>query len=306
MDPGNGDGAADEGAVFLRGLSRPHGMAIRDGYFYVATPTNVYRYPYLVGDFAPLGPGELVGEEFSLGDGRGHWTRNIVIAPDGQSFYVSVGSRSNIGVEDSPRATVQRFGIDGRNQTTFASGLRNPVGITTHPNTGEVYVVVNERDAFGDRLVPDYFTRVREGEFFGWPFAYVGPHPAPKLGPERPDLVAETVPPDVMFEAHSAPLGLAFYDHTEFPSQYWGGAFVALHGSWNSSVPTGYKVVYVPFKGDRPEGGYVNFLTGFRVGETSPARVWGRPVGVAVAKDGSLLIADDVGQVIWRVSYEPN
>ena len=301
----DGDGVADEGGVFLNDLFQPHGMAIHDGFFYVATPTEVTRYPYSEGAFAPDGPGERVGGAYSLGDGRGHWTRNIAVAPDGENFFVAVGSRSNNSIEEAPRATVQRFSIDGEQQATFATGLRNPVGIAFHPDTGELYVVVNERDNFGDRLVPDYLTRVRDGEFFGWPYAYVGPHAAPGLGDRRPDLVAATVAPDVMFEAHSAPLGLAFYDRDGFPERYRGGAFVALHGSWNSSVPTGYKVVFVPFADGRPAGGYENFVTGFRVGDIAPARVWGRPVGVAVAADGSLLIADDVGQVIWRVSYGP-
>jgi glucose/arabinose dehydrogenase len=172
-----------------------------------------------------------------------------------------------------------------------------------YPGTDDLYVTVNERDGLGDSLPPDYLTRIRQGEFFGWPYAYTGPHPDPDYGAKRPDLVAKTKTPDVLFEAHSAPLGLVFYDASQFPPEYRGDAFVALHGSWNSSRPTGYKIVRVRFHNGRPENGYEDFLTGFWDGSTSPASVWGRPVGLAVARDGSLLIADDTGGVVWRVSY---
>jgi glucose/arabinose dehydrogenase len=200
---------------------------------------------------------------------------------------------------------VQRFAADDGGQATFAAGLRNPVGIAFYPGTTELYVVVNERDGLGDGLVPDYLTRLAPGGFYGWPHAYLGANPDPDFGPRRPDLVAATLVPDVLFQSHSAPLGLVFYDARQFPQSYRGDAFVALHGSWNAAQPTGYKVVRVPFKNGRPIGGYENFATGFWARGKTSARVWGRPAGLAVAADGSLLIADDVGQVVWRVRYAP-
>lgn len=304
----DGDGQADVREVFLRGLNRPHGLAIHRGYLYIGEPTRIVRVPYRPGDLKPTGKKEVFGGSGSLGSGGGHWTRNIVFAPDGKSFYVSVGSRGNVGIEAEPRATVQRFNLEGGaangdGQTTFAAGLRNPVGIDFHPDTGELYVVVNERDGLGDGLVPDYLTRVREGEFFGWPYAYIGANPDPDYGDREPELIASTVVPDVLFQSHSAPLGLVFYDGGMFPDVYRGDAFVALHGSWNASQPTGYKVVRVPFKNGRPQGSYENFAVGFWSKGRSPARVWGRPAGLAIARDGSLLIADDVDQSIWRISY---
>ena len=305
----DGDGQADLREVFLRGLNRPHGLAIHQGYLYIGEPTRIVRVPYRPGDLKPTGKKEVFGGSGSLGSGGGHWTRNIVFAPDGKSFYVSVGSRDNVGVEAEPRATVQRFNMEGGaagggGQTTVAAGLRNPVGIDIHPDTGELYVVVNERDGLGDGLVPDYLTRVRKGEFFGWPYAYIGPNPDPDYGDREPDLIASTVVPDVLFQSHSAPLGFVFYDGSMFPEAFRGDAFVALHGSWNASQPTGYKVVRVPFENGRPQGWYENFAVGFWSKGRSPARVWGRPAGLALARDGSLLIADDVDQSIWRISYE--
>ena len=192
----------------------------------------------------------------------------------------------------------------GGNQATFASGLRNPIGIDFHPDTAELYVVVAERDGMGDELVPDYFTRIRDGEFFGWPYAYIGPNPQPLLGEQRPDLVAASREPDVLFQSHSTPLGLVFYDGSSFPAGYRGDAFVALHGSFNTAEPRGYMVVRVPFEGGRPLGYYEAFATGFWVSGEDTANVVGRPVGLAVAKDGSLLVADDGGNRIWRISYD--
>jgi glucose/arabinose dehydrogenase len=198
---------------------------------------------------------------------------------------------------------VQEFKADGSGQRTFAAGLRNPVGIAFYPGTSDLYVVVNERDGLGDGLVPDYLTRVQEGGFYGWPYAYIGRNPQPDYAERRPDLVQKTLVPDLLFESHSAPLGLVFYDGAQFPAVFRGGAFVALHGSWNAGKPTGYKVVFVPFRDKRPVGHYENFAVGFWAAGQQRAQVWGRPAGLAVAADGSLLIADDVGQTIWRVSY---
>lgn len=241
----DGDGRADLKEAFLRGLIRPHGLAIHDGYLYIGEPSRIIRVPYEPGDLKAGGNTETVGGNHPLGSGGGHWTRNIAF----------------------------------------------------HPDTDELYVVVNERDGLGDGLVPDYLTRVREGDFFGWPYAYIGPNPDPDFGEDEPGLVARTVAPDVLFQSHSAPLGLVFYDGDMFPESYRGDAFVALHGSWNASRPTGYKVIRVPFRNGRPEGWYENFAVGFWTKGSRTARVWGRPAGLAIAKDGSLLIADDVDQV---------
>ena len=301
----DGDGIAEVARTYISGLDRPHGLAIVAGYLYVTTPTTILRYPRRPGEVTPAGPPQGLGGRNPLGDGQGHFTRNLAIAPDGRQIFVAVGSRTNLSAEAAPRATIQSFDINGTAQQTFAAGLRNPVGLAFRPGSNDLYTVVNERDGYGDGLVPDYFTVARQGDFFGWPFAYLGPHPSQGvLGLQRPDLVLSAKAPDVLFEAHSAPLGLAFYEGGQFPAEYRGDAFVALHGSWNSGRPTGYKVVRIPFGPDgRPTGEYVNFATGFWVGGDKTAEVFGRPVGLAIAADGALLIADDVGNVIWRVSY---
>jgi glucose/arabinose dehydrogenase len=208
-----------------------------------------------------------------------------------------------VAEEEPPRATIRVFAADGSGGRTFASGLRNPVGIAIRPGSDELWAVVNERDGLGDGLVPDYLARVREGAFHGWPYAYAGPNPDPDFGAKRPDLVAATVVPDVLFESHSAPLGLVFYEGAQFPDEYRGDAFVALHGSWNRSRPTGYKVVRVPFEDGRPVGGYENFAVGFWIEGEETARVWGRPAGLALGGDGSLLVADDAGGTVWRIRW---
>jgi len=324
------DGTADVRSVYLSGLHRPHGLAFHGGYLYIGETTQIRRVRYKNGALETSNPIEMVTSKGSLGDGKGHWTRNIVFEPDGSHFFVAVGSRSNRNAEDTPRASVQRFALDGSDQSTFAGGLRNPVGIAIYPGTGDLYVVVNERDGLGDGLVPDFLTQVQEGGFYGWPYAYLGSRPDPKYEGQKVDLVKRTIEPDVLFEAHSAPLGLVFYNSDQFPNEYVGDAFVAFHGSWNASSPTGYKIVRVPFVNGRPAGWYENFAVGFRIENRSwldslasvdsikdAARwaksllfqdevpiVWGRPAGLAIGKDGSLLIADDVG-TIWRIRYEP-
>ena len=298
----DGDGVAESRAVFISGLNVPHGLVAREGFLYVADVDGVWRFGYSLMRDEPTRPAEMVTAPGALGGTNGHVTRGLVFGPD--RFFVSVGSASNINIEAAPRATVQVFDNDGRNQATFATGLRNPVGIDFHPNTGELYVVVAERDGMGDELVPDFFTRIREGEFFGWPYAYIGANPQPGLGDLRPDLVAESREPDILFQAHSTPLGLTFYDGESFPPAYRGDAFVALRGSFNAAEPRGYMVVRVPFEDGRPKGYYEAFATGFWVSGEATADVVGRPVGLAVAPDGSLLVADDVGNRIWRISYE--
>lgn len=299
----DGDGRAEYINTYLKRRGRPHGLALHDGNLYVANIMGVWAYPYSPSAVAPTGEAVAVTRAGAFGVLGGHWTRNVVFSPDGDRFFVAIGSYGNIGVEPEPRATVQVFDADGGNQRTFAAGLRNPVGIAVYPGSDDVYVVVNERDGLGDELVPDYLTRIQDGDFFGWPYAYIGDNPQPGFAEKRRDLVERTKIPDLLFRSHSAPLGLVFYDSDQFPASYRGDAFVALHGSWNAAKPRGYMVVRVPFKDGRPAGHYEAFATGFWAEGIRRAKVWGRPAGLAVAKDGSLLIADDVGGAIWRVSY---
>lgn len=297
----DGDGQSEGMSLVATGLNQPHGMAFHGGALYIADLDHVWRLPWpMIGRPAPV----PITPKGALGDGGGHWTRNIAISPDGKKIHVAIGSRSNIGIEEAPRATVMEFNIDGSGGRALASGLRNPVGISFRPGTSELWTVVNERDGLGDGLVPDYLARVDEGGFFGWPYSYIGKNPQPGYEGQRPDLVGAAKIPDILFRAHSAPLGLAFYDGTQFPEDYRGDAFVALHGSWNSSRAEGYMVARVKFKNGRPAGGYEAFASGFLRSDGPAIEAWGRPVGLAVAKDGSLLIADDSANAIWRISYE--
>ena len=305
------DGHADEIVPFVTGLDGPHGLALRDGYLYIADLRGIWRLPYLAGQRRAVGAPERITPPGAFGGAGGHWTRNIAFDTEGRYIYAAIGSASNISEESAPRATVTRFNMDGSGGRTFAGGLRNPVGIAVHPKTGALYTVVNERDGMGDGLVPDFLTRVQDGEFYGWPYAYIGPNPQPGFAERRPDLVQQSIVPDVLFQAHSAPLGLVFADSDQFPQDWRDDALVALHGSWNAARPTGYKVVRVPFENGRPTGGYENFVTGFWVDTAegwsggNTAQVIGRPAGLALARDGSLLIADDAANVIWRVRRQP-
>lgn len=281
-------------SVFADGFARPYGLVLRDDHVFVADVEAVWRLP-MAG-----GPRQQVTPDGALGAAAGHWTRNIAFSPDGRTLFVAIGSWGNIDHEAPPRATVQAFDYDpvsatATNQRTFASGLRNPVGLAVHPDTGALYTVVNERDGMGDGLVPDYLTRLEAGQFYGWPDAWLGPHPQPKF-PADPDMVARTVAPDVLFKAHSAPLGLTFWD---------GDALVAFHGSWNRSSPTGYLVARVPFENDRPVGHYEIFATGFRLNGGDRATVWGRPTGVTVTPDDALLVSEDAAGTIWKITREP-
>jgi glucose/arabinose dehydrogenase len=301
----DGNGTADEKHHLITGLQTPNGIALRHPYLYVADLRAVWRYQYKAGRNSVEGRPRQMTEDGVLGDQQGHWNRTLALEPDGKHFYVAIGSRDNLTEEAPPRATIQQFDAGGKNQKTFASGLRNPTAIAFHPMTGELYTVVNERDGLGDDLVPDYLTKVEEGDFFGWPYAYLGKNPDPKFGDRRPDLVAATKSPEVRFRAHSAPVGLAFYTGGQFPEQYLGDAFVAMHGSWNSSEPRGYTVVRALFQDGEPTGVYEIFLAGFLIENSERPATYGRPAGVVVAGDGALLVSDDSAGVIWRVSYPP-
>jgi glucose/arabinose dehydrogenase len=297
----NHDGKVDGAFTFARGLERPHGLAFHDGALYVGDLNAVWKLAYKDGA-TQRGNQQRITQQ-SFGGKGGHSTRDVAIGPDGTP-YVAIGSAGNVETTDPPtRASVQKVGASGL-LSTFASGLRNPVGIVFQPGTDNLWVTVNERDGLGDDLPPDYATHVEAGAFYGWPYAYIGPHPDPGFGSKRPDLVKTTKVPDVLFQAHSAPLGLVFYEGSRFPADYKGDAFVAFHGSWNSGHPHGYKVVRIHFANGKPAGGYEDFVTGFWDEKTSPAHVYGRPAGLLVARDGSLLIADDAGRTIWRVAYK--
>ncbi|HEY4134033.1 MAG TPA: sorbosone dehydrogenase family protein [Alphaproteobacteria bacterium] len=299
----DGDGKAEESTVFAEGFDYPHGLAVHGDALYVGDRAGVWRVAYAAGMQKATTKPQRITPDGAFGSSGGHATRNVVFSPDGSKFYVSIGSAGNIAEEPAPRATIQEFAADGSHQRTFATGLRNPVGISFYPGSNNLFTVVNERDMLGDGLVPDYLTRVQDGGFYGWPYSYIGSHPQPGFADKKPDLVKKAIVPDMLFESHSAPLGLAFYAGDKFPAKYRGGAFIGLHGSWNAGNPRGYTVAFVPFENGKPASHYEVFMSGFWVDGASTAQVMGRPVGVVTAKDGSLLIADDVANVVWRVSY---
>jgi glucose/arabinose dehydrogenase len=308
----DGDGTADETSTFAdasNGLDIPFGMAFTDTHFFVGNTNAVLRFPYGKGQARLDGRGETIAD-LPGGGYNQHWTRNVRVAPDGAHLFVTVGSQSNNDMEPPPRASVLRMALDGSGRETFADGLRNPVGLDFEPRTGDVYVTVNERDLLGDDLVPDYLTRIQRGDFFGWPWAYLAPA---RLDPRwtlegastNPAAVARTKTPDVLIQAHSAALGLAFYRGDAFPPKYRSGAFVACRGSWNRNRGVGYEIAFVPFGDDgRPRGSYEPFVTGFLVEPDRPA-TWGRPVGVLVLPDGSLLFTEEENQRIYRVAHRP-
>ena len=315
--------------VFASGLNRPYGMAFyppgpEPRYLYVASTDRVVRFPYSAGDRRSAGPAETVLA--GLPTGGGHWTRDIAFSADGQRMYVAVGSRSNVGQDmgasspddiaalertagtgaawgrEADRAAVLVADPDGRNLRHFANGIRNCSGLAIQPADGSLWCATNERDGLGDNLPPDYATRVGEGQFFGWPWFYIGDNPDPRHAGRRDDLRGRVAVPDVLIQPHSAPLGITFYDGETFPPEYRGDAFVALHGSWNRQGPTGYKVVRLRFEDGRPTGVYEDFMTGFVL---SREAVWARPVGVAVGGDGALYVSEDGNGSIWRVAPRP-
>jgi glucose/arabinose dehydrogenase len=293
------DGKFQQRFTFASGLTQPFGMALWKDYLYVAQTGEVVRFKYKPGQTAAEGKPEHIADLTPSGYNQ-HWTRDIAFNPSGTKMYVTVGSSVNDSPESDPRrAAISEYNPDGSGHRIFASGLRNAVGIAFEPKAGQLWATVNERDGLGDNLPPDYFTSVQDGGFYGWPYAYIGKNPDPENGNKRPDLVQKTIVPDVLIQAHSAALGLAFYGGKMFPSEYQGDAFISLHGSWNRAEPTGFKIVRVRMKDGKPVGGYDDFITGW----FTDGKVWGRPVGLLVMQDGSLLIMDDGGKRIWRVTY---
>lgn len=302
----NGDGSPDKRIEFATDLNSNFGMLILDGYFYVANTDGLYRWPYTEGDDKLKGDGEKI-LELPAGGYNNHWTRNLLVSPDKSKIYVSVGSASNVGEhgidEEERRANILQINPDGSGEKIFASGLRNPVGMDWNPANGELWTAVNERDELGDNLVPDYITSVKEGGFYGWPFSYFGQIKDPRWKDDpHEELVQKAIVPDVPVGNHTASLGLAFYTGNAFPQKYHNGAFVGQHGSWNRSEFAGYKVLFVPFNNGKP-GQPEDFLTGF-IRDGDGSKVHGRPVGVTVLPDGSILVADDSAGVIWQVSAQ--
>jgi glucose/arabinose dehydrogenase len=302
----DGDGRFELQAVLLNGLNQPFGMVMLNGYLYVANTDRVVRYAYALGDTAILGSPTKVAD-LPAGGYNNHWTRNIVASPPGDAIYVSVGSQTNhdeegLDAKQPHRAAILRMKPDGSGLRVFASGLRNPNGMDWAPGTQTLWTVVNERDLLGDDLVPDFLTSVSDGAFYGWPYSYFGRHEDPRQKGKRPDLVAKAVVPDMAIGAHTASLGLLFYRGTSFPARFRGGAFIGQHGSWNRSKFSGYAVTFVPFANGRPSGAMQPFLTGFIASEER-SEVHGRPVGIAMLADGSLLVADDAGNRVWRVRH---
>ena len=298
----DGDGVADVRTVFLKDLHSPFGMALIGRTFYVANADAIVKFPYVEGETA-INAQPVKFTDLPAGINH-HWTKNIVASKDGNKLYASVGSNSNIaenGMEaEKNRAAILEVDVASGEKRLFASGLRNPVGMGWNPVTGELWTSVNERDELGNDLVPDYMTSVKDGGFYGWPYSYYGQHVDKRVEPQRPDLVEKAIKPDYALGAHTASLGFTFYEGKMFP-QFKNGALIGQHGSWNRKPRSGYKLIFVPFKGGAPSGLPQDILTGF-VSEKEEA--WGRPVGVAVAKDGAVLMADDVGNIIWRVSKE--
>jgi glucose/arabinose dehydrogenase len=298
----DGDGVADVKKVFAEGLTRPYGMTLVGNTLYVANDNGVVSFPYSTGDLQVQGTGTKV---FDLPGGpiNHHWTKNVTASPDGTKLYATVGSNSNIGDNGMPaeagRAAIWEYDLASKQTRIFASGLRNPSGLDFEPVTGALWTDVNERDEIGPDLPPDYMTSVKDGGFYGWPYSYWGQHVDDRVKPQRPDLVTKAITPDYALGAHTASLGLVFYRADAFPAQYHGGAFVGQHGSWNRKPLNGYRVVFVPFANGRPQAPAQVFLTGFLNAQN---QIQGRPVGVAVDKTGALLVADDVGGVVWRVA----
>ena len=303
---GNNDGKFEVRETFLDNLHQPFGMLIIDNFFYVANTDGLYKYPYKKDQTSLKNvEGEKI-VDLPAGGYNNHWTRNIIANKAKDNIYISVGSSSNVGEhgmeEEVRRANIIVVNLDGSNERIFASGLRNPVGMDWNPVNGELWSAINERDELGDNLVPDYATSIKEGGFYGWPYSYYGQIEDPRLAGKAPELVEKAIIPDVALGNHTASLGFAFYNGTAFPEKYRHGAFVGQHGSWNRSVLSGYKVVFIPFENGKPMPPE-DFLTGF-IADESTSDVYGRPVAVTITPQGDLLVNDDSGNVIWKVNYE--
>jgi glucose/arabinose dehydrogenase len=306
------DGKPEQVSVFAAGLQRPYGIAFyppgpAPQWLYIGNTNSVVRFPYKSGDLKAGGEAQVMVSE--LPAGGGHWTRALVFSADGKRLFVAVGSATNVDDPDTNSAEFHRANIleytpDGKFVRVYASGIRNPGGgLAVNPQTGELWCSTNERDGLGDNLVPDYVTHVQEGGFYGWPWYYIGGNQDPRHAGKHPELKSKVLVPDVLLQPHNASLGFSFYDGMQFPAEYRGDIFAAQHGSWNKSTRTGYEVVRIPLQNGRATGEYEDFLTGF---VTSDGQVWGRPVSVAVAKDGSLFVTDDGSKSIWRVSHLAN
>lgn len=310
---GTKDGKVETTSEFATGLTKPFGIALyppgpNPQYVYIANTGSVVRFPYSNGDLKARGKAQTIVPDLPGGGllrGGGHWTRDIAFSRDGKKMFVSVGSHSNVDDPDTHKAEFHRadileFNPDGSGLRVYASGIRNPVGIAINPQTGELWCSVNERDMLGDNLVPDYITHVQDGGFYGWPWYYIGGHQDPRLAGKHPELKDKVIVPDVLLQPHDASLEMTFYEGRQFPEAYRGNIFASEHGSWNKAARAGYEVIRVPLTNGHASGEYEDFLTGF---VTAEGEVWGRPVGVAVASDGSLLVSDDGSKSIWRVSY---
>lgn len=302
----NGDGKPEVQNRYLAGLNQPFGMLLLNDFFYVANTDGLWRYPYKEGETENSSKGEKI-LELPAGGYNNHWTRNIISNHDGSKIYISIGSASDHAEhgmkEEEFRANILEINPDGSGKRVVAAGLRNPVGMDINPNTNELWTVVNERDELGDNLVPDYLTKVKDGGFYGWPYSYFGQNLDPRIKPEdqEPELVSKAIVPDLPLDAHSASLGLVFYDHQVLPEKYRNGAFVTQHGSWNRSAFTGYRVAFVPFNNRSLAGPAEDFITGF-IADAEKGEVYGRPVAVAITKEGHLLITDDASDTIWFLS----
>lgn len=297
-----GDPSNTSREVFAEGLNLPFGIAFQNDYVYVANTNEVVRFRFDPKTSKRLGNSEHILDLPGLGY-HGHWTRSLAFSADGRRLFVSVGSETNISIEkDSRRAAILSIDPDGSNMRVFASGLRNAVGIAVNPETAQLWAAVNERDDLGEDLPSDFFTQVVENGFYGWPYSYLGQHVDNRVS-ARPDLIATAITPELLLGAHVAPLQAAFYDKQQFPSEYANGAFIAEHGSSNRRIRTGYVVDFVPFHAGRPSGSVQAFMTGF-LPDASRKEVYGCPVGVAVNHGGSLLVSDDCGKVIWKISYK--
>ncbi len=298
----DGDGVADVRSVLLDGLNSPIGMALVGNDLYIANSDAIVRFPYAAGDTRISARASKV-VNLPAGPINHHWTKNLIASPDGSKLYVTVGSNSNVaerGMEaEVERAAIWEVDIGSGAHRLFATGLRNPNGLAWEPHSGALWTVVNERDELGSDLVPDYLTSVRDGGFYGWPYSYYGPHIDERVTPPRPDLVAAAIAPDYALGPHTAPLGLSSSAGTTLPEVFTKGMFIGQHGSWNRRPHSGYKVIFVPFDKGKPSGEPVDVLTGFLSGD---GNAFGRPVGVVLDKSGALLVADDVGNVVWRVS----